>query len=316
LADESSFTIEHIPEPSLALSIDAGKLSKQALVRDPICVGLSDQVGLKMEGELFLSWLPLSFGSRIHWRLSSRVFTLLFSSSGQAPFKIEYTVSSTHQDSHPRLHQRGSLGSVSSTTTFPLQTADPGHYTYEFLRIGDANYSPLTSGVTSLASSGRLLLEQEVFGRPSASFESNPTISLCSHGRLTPKSSKHQGNVILRGKAPFELEVAIRSPGSYSPTVRKVAIQSSRWSLDLPDYEFDHVGLYSIAIVSVKDATGCEQEVGEPVGQGQHQQPQLNSILVEVAETASVIPLLRVEDVCVGSELSFLLQGSPPWQLE
>jgi hypothetical protein len=66
LADESSFTIEHIPEPSLALSIDAGKLSKQALVRDPICVGLSDQVGLKMEGELFLSWLPLSFGSRIH----------------------------------------------------------------------------------------------------------------------------------------------------------------------------------------------------------------------------------------------------------
>jgi hypothetical protein len=38
--------------------------------------------------------------------------------------------------------------------------------------------------------------------------------------------------------------------------------------------------------------------------------------LVEVAETASVIPLLRVEDVCVGSELSFLLQGSPPWQLE
>jgi len=111
----------------------------------------------------------------------------------------------------------------------------------------------------------------------------------------------------LTGNAPFDLELNIRTVTSPSPVVKWIrGIKTNEWKLSVPDFEFEFVGTYVVSIASVRDSTGCDEEVLGEEGR---------SVLVEVAETASVIPVSISTDVCVGSRLEFLLQGSAPWTL-
>jgi nucleoporin POM152 len=276
VTDEDVFTIEHLAQPSLALSPDAGVPSKDgSLVRPAVCLGVEDQFALKMQG--------------------------------QAPFSISYTHLHTYKG-HRTQTKPLTLGAVQSVKTFPLETSDPGQHTYTFSAVGDTHYLPITSGLLSPARSGNLVVHQEVYARPSAAFEIQSTpISLCSNAVLSPASSGAKGIILLQGKAPFDLELNIRTVTSPTPVVKWIrGIKTNEWNLDVPDFEFAFVGTYQVAIASVRDATGCEEEVLGEEGR---------SVKVEVAETASVVAVSKQRDVCVGQSLQFMLRGQAPWTL-
>jgi nucleoporin POM152 len=224
--------------------------------------------------------------------------------SGQAPFKVEYSVS---RDLHSVKHD--SIPSAYTSVKVPLKTDEPGAYTYVFEKIGDANYDPRPEGVQGASSkSGKLILKQEVRERPSASFgtSSDAPISLCSRSLLNPTTSGGKALIQFRGQAPFDVTLHLHLDESSQPAVRHIKGVQSPWKIDLPDFEFEHVGMYRIKIASVSDASGCDRKEREQ---------DVAELRVEVAETASVIPLIKTRDVCVGQQLDFLLQGTKPWNL-
>lgn len=227
--------------------------------------------------------------------------------AGAAPYTFSWSTTRA-LDGQKTTPRSSTDGSSHSTAIFHLETSDPGVYTYSFDKIGDVNYRPGPQGITSAARSRKLLLEQEVYARPSASFQSTAPISVCSHDSIGPSSSTSKSPVVMfRGKAPFSIELNIWTAKRVSPFVRRVDnIKTTEWKLEVPDFEFDGVGSYSIAIARVQDASGCDQDV---LGDDE------STIKVEVAETASIIPLSKAQDVCVGQELAFMLQGSSPWTL-
>jgi len=62
-----------------------------------------------------------------------------------------------------------------------------------------------------------------------------------------------------------------------------------------------------LTIDSVRDASSCEREV-EAFG--------INTLFIEVAETAAIVPFERRDEYCVGEMLRFQLEGTPPWQID
>jgi nucleoporin POM152 len=205
-----------------------------------------------------------------------------------------------HNDVH-----RDILRAAGSSTTLALETDEPGHYTYSFDRVGDRNY-----GLSPLA--GRpLTFDHEVYGRPSARWQSTDRLSRCAHSKLKPASlSAKQGLLALKGKAPYAVTLHITTPKSSQPIVRTIAdIPTDEWRIDLDDVEFTQLGLHTISVESVADASGCAQDLtGEGIEDAK-------AFKVEVAETASIVQVQKGEDVCVGQSLDFLLQGTSPWSL-
>lgn len=67
------------------------------------------------------------------------------------------------------------------------------------------------------------------------------------------------------------------------------------------------IGRYEISIVSIADVSDCEQIV--------HDTDRLVTT-VEVVESARIVPVTQVQDLCVGDTLDFLLQGKAPWSIE
>lgn len=76
--------------------------------------------------------------------------------------------------------------------------------------------------------------------------------------------------------------------------------------LDLP-YEAKDVGRHEIAITSFTDSSRCQWD---------QRQGDVLSTTVEVVESARIIPVNSVRDLCVGDTLDFLLQGKAPWTIE
>ena len=262
-----------------------------------VCLGEEDHVALHFQGS---SWArSFAFCLLPADRLSSA------GPPGQAPFEVGYTIrrpskSLVHTDVH-----RDILRAVASSTTLALETDEPGHYTYSFDRVGDRNY-----GLSSMA--GRALtFDHEVYGRPSARWLSTRRISLCAHSKLTPASlSGKEGLLALKGKAPFAVTLHITTPKSSQPIVRTIEeIPTDEWRIDLDDLEFSQLGLYTVSVESVADASGCAQDL---MGEGVED---AKAFKVEVAETASIVQVQKGEDVCVGQSLDFLLQGTSPWSL-
>jgi nucleoporin POM152 len=76
--------------------------------------------------------------------------------------------------------------------------------------------------------------------------------------------------------------------------------------LDLPDHVAEEIGRHEVSILKLEDASGCEWEV--------HEQDRLSTV-VDVVESARIVAVNSVEDLCVGDRLDFLLQGKAPWTI-
>lgn len=159
-----------------------------------------------------------------------------------------------------------------------------------------------------------MTLDHEVYGRPSARWLSTSRINLCAHSKLTPAATASlgakQGVLALKGKAPYSVTLHIVTPKSSQPVVRTIAdILTDEWRIELGDFEFSQLGVYTVSVESVADASGCAQDLA---GDGIEDS---KAFRVEIAETASIVQVQKGEDVCVGQSLDFLLQGTAPWSL-
>lgn len=264
-----------------------------------VCVGTEDHVALHFDGPSPGSLAPQLSAPACSMLTPLHLVLLPPDAAGQAPFEVGYSVTRSSGKTHKDV-----LRAIGGSTTFALDTADPGRYTYSFDRVGDRNYAlaPLGSKIT---------FDHEVYGRPSAMWLSTETVSVCANSRLTPATlGPSRGMLALKGKAPFAVTLHISTPKSAHPVVRTVGdIHAHEWPVAVDDFEFSQLGQYTVSVESVSDASGCAQDLAaEGVEEAK-------AFRVEVAETASVVQVQKVEDVCVGQSLDFLLQGSPPWTL-
>jgi nucleoporin POM152 len=211
---------------------------------------------------------------------------ILDSPSGQAPFEVGYRYTSSGHTS------RRILKAAQETGILHLDTA-PGHHRYDFIDLRDSNY-PNTPVALSV--------EHDVHSRPSASFTKGNTKPLCLDSSL-----KGEAKIRLEGKAPFTINLAIKKPASSRVISQTIQTDSHEWTLDIPSYTVTDIGRHEIIISSITDSSGCDQVI--------HDSDKLSTI-IEVVESARIVPVSQVTDLCVGDTLDFLLQGKSPWTIE
>lgn len=204
---------------------------------------------------------------------------------GQAPFELWYRHTSGGRTS------RHVLKSAQETGILHLSTG-PGSHRYDFLSLADGNYPKTDVSIT---------LEHEVFGRPSASFVKHANRALCLDSTL-----ETDAKILLKGQGPWILSLSVRKPASTSITTHSVTVTHPEWTVSLPQVLTD-IGRYEVAITKVEDVSGCEWVSGET--------DELRSV-VEVVESARIVPVDEKADLCVGDSLDFLLQGKAPWTIE
>lgn len=144
-------------------------------------------------------------------------------------------------------------------------------------------------------------LEHEVHSRPSVSFVRPNSKPICLDSAL-----HGDARIRLQGKAPWSLTLSVRKPASASATEYTLTLQDPEWVLDLPDHVAEEIGRHEVSILKLEDASGCEWEV--------HEQDRLSTV-VDVVESARIVAVNNVEDLCVGDRLDFLLQGKAPWTI-
>lgn len=205
--------------------------------------------------------------------------------AGQAPFELGYlyTIGGKNRNEV--------LKSAQETGILHLGDEAGSHY-YALRELSDANYRKIPVNIG---------IEHTVHARPSASFSKLNTRSLCLDSQLSGNA-----RVQLSGKAPFTIDLAVRKPASSRIDTFTVDVSGHEWTLDLP-YEVKDVGRYEVTITSVKDSSGCDWQLGEK---------DALSTLVEVVESARIVPVSQEKDLCVGDTLDFLLQGKAPWTIE
>jgi nucleoporin POM152 len=154
--------------------------------------------------------------------------------------------------------------------------------------------------------SSRLLFEQEVLPRPSARFETAGRILHCLGDALVPSDGSRESAIILEGTPPFVLKLTVNNLAASEVSKHTVEVRGKVWKVDLPEYQFKTIGPHRITIDSVQDASHCEQVALEASYQ---------SIMVDIVESAAIVPFDRKEHYCVGEVSQFQLEGIPPWTI-
>jgi nucleoporin POM152 len=169
--------------------------------------------------------------------------------------------------------------------------------------MGDALY-PLA--VTNAAfktskSISELSFRQEVLPRPRAYFKTTDHLTYCLHDKFRAEDlGAHSGVIQLLGRSPFYLDLSLHNLATGETKRDRIQLLQNEWRVELPDYRFETVGSYMLVIDSVKDASSCEQEENV-LG--------TNSLFIDVAESAAIVPFERREEYCVGEILRFQLEG-------
>ena len=112
--------------------------------------------------------------------------------------------------------------------------------------------------------------------------------------------------IALSGKPPFYLELSIQSLATGEVHKERVQTNGRRWSVAVKSFKFRNVGAYTVTIDSVLDSSKCSEDSSTHSSR---------VIIVNVAETAAIVPFDRRTDYCVGDKMRFQLEGIPPWHV-
>lgn len=218
---------------------------------------------------------------------------------------------------------------MQNTAHLFLTTDTPGRVEYEITGVSDSVYeSPRDGTLFGLSSTKHVnvvRLEQQILALPTGTFANNAKPpKACVN---SPLAGKDTGLALkLVGQAPFDVELEIGSPATSSSNKRFTVrdIKTNDWPVELPDYQMTLAGKHEIKVISVRDAKGCKGTVDRSAFTKEkskddfalvRQQQQSPMAVVDVLESASIIPARAGKDVCVGENLDFILQGSPPFSV-
>lgn len=218
-----------------------------------------------------------------------------------------YNVARDAEGGGSKILDQPTFSSIQPRTRFQLHTSEPARIYYEVKQIGDSAY-PLAKNKNSvIPRSERLLFEQQVLMRPTAQFQNRKRITYCMSDALTPHDQTNtDGLIFLTGTPPFQLQLSIRNRATSETYHETFTITDYAWKLNVPAYTFKAIGPHEVVIDSVQDASNCEQTVTDA---------STRSLIVDVAETAAIVPFDRREHFCVGEVSQFQLEGTPPWSI-
>jgi len=225
--------------------------------------------------------------------------------TGRPPFQIMYNIAQDSEARGTKLVDQPTFNSIQSRTRFQLQTSTAGRMYYEVKQIGDSAYPLKKHGAAIIPRSERLLFEQEVIRRPSVRFKSRNRMTYCQNDTFMPLDpSSDDGIVIFEGTPPFTLALSVKDIAASEVETKVIKVHDHIWRLSIPSYRFKSIGSYLVTIESVTDTSDCAQSALNSM---------FNTIWVDVAETAAIIPIDRRSDICAGDTVQFQLEGIPPW---
>jgi nucleoporin POM152 len=293
VAAENTFVVTWVDRPFAKIA------SETPVVLDPIsgnyilpavCEHVDDHVELDLTGRR-----PLA---------PSLGFSHKRRRTGRAPFQLVYNIARDGIAGGTDIIDEITFNSIQPRTRFQLHTSEAGKKYYEVKQIGDASY-PISKSQQTIPRAERLLFSQEVLSRPAAAFKQRGRLSYCYEDIFASKSSS-DGVVVLLGTPPFEVRGSVKDLAVGEIHEETVTISGTTWAFALPSYTFKSVGPHLVTIESVQDASHCEQAALDPLR---------NTMWVDVAETAAIVPYDRREHFCVGDASQFQLEGIPPWSI-
>ncbi|KAI4206927.1 MAG: hypothetical protein LQ346_000869 [Caloplaca aetnensis] len=215
--------------------------------------------------------------------------------TGTAPFEVEY--------SHRVKPERGSQSSNTKRFTaginvasLRMETGEAGTHEYKVTKVSDMSYNHNPHKFSPVR------FEQRVHARPSAAFvEGGKTYRYCKEG----DASGENVPIALKGLPPFHLEVEVRHHASSKPELVTIPnIESHKYSLHI-SHRLLSLGTHAVFIRKVRDAHGCQRQMGQEAPR----------IQINVAEVPSISALEAQTDYCIGERISYMLSGSPPFNV-
>lgn len=224
----------------------------------------------------------------------STPYTATIALQGQPPVEVKYQ-QTTLADSGTTLTRGNTLSSSEPNASVPLKTNVPGWFSYNIVSISDAFY-PHT------AAAAPALLEYRVWPRPDAKFvhDEPQRITACVGGTWERRPILH-----LFGTPPFQVDMVLRPvhiEGQAVPTRFAQTVHESTWHV-MPPTVMSVPGTWELRVERVQDAH-CVNEAATA------------SVLVDVVESAGVVPVTNRMHYCVGERMDFVLQGMSPWTVE
>lgn len=258
------FDVTWIPRPTLQIANHAHLLEKDdTLSREPVCEGDQDSM------EILLA--------------------------GNPPYQIKYEIRTMPERGSVSIGTKKEM-SGSSVLSIRMETTKAGKCEYKFMELGDQSYNHDHKRFKPL------LVQQTVYGRPSATFlNAGKTYSYCRED----EAGDELVPVDLVGTPPFSLEVGIRQHTTAKPEIVNVPhIEGTRYNFLIP-HRVLALGMHTLSIRKVRDANGCERvtEFDSP------------TVRVNVVDMPSIAAAEKTEDYCVGDRISYTLSGTPPFHV-
>ncbi|KAL8944819.1 MAG: hypothetical protein Q9216_000241 [Gyalolechia sp. 2 TL-2023] len=215
--------------------------------------------------------------------------------TGMPPFDVEY--------GHLVKSERGSQSSTTKKFTagmnlaiLRMETAEAGVHQYKVSKVSDLSYNHNPRKFSPVT------LEQRVHARPSAAFiEGGKTYKYCKE----EEAGGENVPITLKGLPPFHLEIEVRHHASSKPELVTIPnIETYRYDLHI-SHRLLSLGTHAVLIRKVRDAHGCQQQLDQEAPRVQ----------VSVAEVPSISALEAQTDYCIGDRISYMLSGSPPFNV-
>ncbi|TFK40586.1 hypothetical protein BDQ12DRAFT_459576 [Crucibulum laeve] len=226
---------------------------------------------------------------------------------GRAPFQVVLNIVVKTVSDGGSLSYHPTFNVAQSPLQVQLQTSQASRVFYFVEQIGDVNYPLTKQGGSVIPADAQLVMEHQVFVRPSSRFQTVDRLAYHLMDAFVPLDASSTGGVlILEGVPPFNVQISIKSLTTREIETMMVTILSHLWKISLPSYGFKAVGSHLVTIESVSDASGFTQTGFDP---------SFRSIYVDVSAIASITPHDHREHICVGDISQFHLDGTSPWTI-
>ena len=214
---------------------------------------------------------------------------------GTPPYEVKYE-RHFKPDHGPKSLNAVDLTPGLNLASIQIDTSQAGFHEYKFTELGDHYYAHDRRKFTPLT------VQQRVQPRPSARFvNAGKTYSYCKEEEAGDEVIK----IMLMGSPPFHLEVGIRHHATTKPEIINIPnVATHSYDFHIP-HRVLALGTHVVTIRKIRDSRGCEKLIDFD---GPHVQ-------VNVADVPTISPLETTEDYCVGDRISYVLSGTPPFNV-